>query len=349
MRTIHTDVSGTNFTTPAIETYGEVLPNLLIEAIVDPEHPDHLCLQAWNGRRSTAAPWVSYQGRTYVAGVISAGLPQAVRFPPASRPFGSVAGLVSSMREVFSRYADPSAEVASVLTAFSLASWFADCLPLAPILCLVGPQSEVSLVLRLLGCTCRRPVLLGDVDIAALATLPQLGATLLVNQRGFGRSITRVLQASYNRHFRIARGKRVLDLCGAKAFSADAGSMTGPGIELCISPSSQPLPLLTEAAEEEIAADLQPRLLRYRMVYHRRVRTAKVDCEKFFPMTREEAYSWLAPLCDCTNLQETISNYLAEMSKEAAGHRFTDLRCVVAEGALSFCMSATRESFSSVS
>jgi len=50
------------------ETYGEVSPNLLIEAVVDPEHPNHLCLQPWNGRRSTAAPQVSYQGQTYVAG-----------------------------------------------------------------------------------------------------------------------------------------------------------------------------------------------------------------------------------------------------------------------------------------
>ena len=31
----------------------------------------------------------------------------------------------------------------------------------------------------------------------------------------------------------------------------------------------EPRPLLTEAVEEEIVSDLQPKLLRYRMVYHR--------------------------------------------------------------------------------
>jgi hypothetical protein len=346
MRTLNADLSGTNCTPSAIETYGAVLPNLLIEAVVDLDHRDQLRLETWNGHRSKTAPRACYQGRTYVAGPINAGLMQVVRFPPSSQMFGSVASLVSSVREVFFRYTNASAEVTSILAAFTLASFFTDCVPVAPILDLVGPESEVSLVLRLLGCTCRRPLMLGDVDMAALATLPaQLGATLLVNQRGLNRSITRVLQASRDRHFRVARGKRALDLYGPKAFSSDAGSMAGPGVEACISPSPLPRPLLTEAAEEEIATHLQAKLLRYRMVYHCRVRNATVDCGKFSPMTCEEAHAWLAPLCDCPDLQGTVSNYLLEMSQEVAGHRFTDLRCVVAEGALSFCHEPDRQEF----
>ncbi len=76
------------------------------------------------------------------------------------------------MREVFSRYANPSADVVSILTAFSLASFVVDCLPLAPILDLVGPESEVSKVLRLLGCTCRRPLLLGDLVVTPGIIVP---------------------------------------------------------------------------------------------------------------------------------------------------------------------------------
>ena len=57
---------------------------------------------------------------------------------------------VSSMRELFCTYVNPSSEVISILVAFSLASWFADCLPLAPILELVGPENEVSMRARLL-------------------------------------------------------------------------------------------------------------------------------------------------------------------------------------------------------
>jgi hypothetical protein len=346
MRVFNAGIRSATCTSSSIETYGTVFPNLLIEAVVDLDHPKQLQLQTWNGRRNTTAPRVSYQGRTYVAGSKDTVLAQAVRFPPASRPFGSVTSLVSSMGEVFYRYASPSPEVVSILVAFSLASWFADCLTLAPILELVGPESEVNRVLRLLGCTCRRPLLLGDVDMAALATLPaQMWPTLLVNHRSLGRGITRVLQASCNRQFRVARGTRALDLYGAKAFSRGAGSMAGLGIEVSISPSPQRRALLTEAAEEEIAADLQGSLLHYRMVYHRCVRSAKVDCETFFPMTYEKVHTWLAPLCDCPDLRGRISNYLLELSQDAAGHRFTDLRCVVAEGALSFCHEPDRLEF----
>jgi hypothetical protein len=346
MQAVNGDLSGTNCAASQIETYGEVFPNLLIEAVVGLEYPEQLRLQTWNGRRSSEVPRVSYQGRTYVAGPVCAGLTQAVRFPSSSRPFESVASLVSSMREIFCTYANPSADAASLLTGFSLATWFVDCLPLAPVLDLVGPEGEVSLILRLLGCTCRRALLLGDVDIAALATLPaQLAPTLLLNQRELRPGVTRVLQASGNRRFRVARGKRALELYGAKAFSSDVGSTAAPGIEVSISPSPRPRPLLTEALEEKIATDLQAKLLHYRMVYHRRVRDAKVDCEKFLPMACEEAHTWLAPLCDCPDLRSTISDFLLEMRQDAVGQRFSDPRCVVSEGALSFCHEPERREF----
>jgi hypothetical protein len=132
---------------------------------------------------------------------------------------------------------------------------------------------------------------------------------------------------------------------GAKAFSADVGSTAAPGIEVSISPSPRPRPLLTEAMEERMATDLQAKLLRYRMVYHRRVRDAKIDCEKFFPMTCEEIHPWLAPLCDCPDLRDTICDYLLEIRQDAAGQRFTDPRCVVAESALSFCHEPDRQEF----
>jgi hypothetical protein len=338
MRTKEASDKVTNCGTPLIESYGQVFPEFLIEAVDDAKHPGRLCLESWNGHRSRTTRQIRYRDVSHVPGSINSGLVRAIRFSPPSRSFGSVANLVSSMRPVFSRYAGASTEVASVLAAFSLASWVVDCLPLAPTLYLVGPESECSLVMRLLGCTCSRPVLLGDTDIAALATLPaQLRATLLFGQRDLGRAVTRALRTSNNRHFRIARGERDLDLYGAKAFSADLGSAEGPGIELCIPPSLGPLPRLTEDVETKICADLQPKLLRYRMVYHHRVRNVEVDCSRFFPVPCDEVRTWLAPLCECPDLREIVSTYLLGQIEDKEGSRFTDLRCVVAEGALSLC------------
>jgi hypothetical protein len=67
----------------------------------------------------------------------------------------------------------------------------------------LGPDNEVTVLLRLMGCLCRRPILLSEVDVAALSTLPRdLNPTLLVNQRDLGRRVTRVLSAG-------CRGKMV--------------------------------------------------------------------------------------------------------------------------------------------
>jgi hypothetical protein len=134
MRTMEVLPKGTNCGTSLIESYGQVFPELLIEAVGDAKHPGRLSLESWNGRRSRTGLKVRYQDLWHVPGSINTGLARAIRFSPPSRPFGSVVNLISAMRPVFSRYAGTPVEVASVLAAFSLASWVVDCLPLAPTL-----------------------------------------------------------------------------------------------------------------------------------------------------------------------------------------------------------------------
>jgi hypothetical protein len=122
------------------------------------------------------------------------------------------------MLEFVSRYANLLSDAAALIVAFALSTWFADCFPVSPLLYLLGPDNETTLLLRLLGCICRRPILLSDIDIAALSTLPRnLDPTLLVNQRNLGRRVTRVLLAANDRRFCIARGKGEIHAYGAKA------------------------------------------------------------------------------------------------------------------------------------
>ena len=46
-----------------VGTFGEVVPGLVIESVVDPDHPDRLLLHTWNGRRTTTASKVKTRGR----------------------------------------------------------------------------------------------------------------------------------------------------------------------------------------------------------------------------------------------------------------------------------------------
>jgi hypothetical protein len=319
---------------------------LIIESILDPDYPNQLLLHTWNGRKAATTQATRYRGCTYTPVPITGGLVHAVRFAATSKPFGSGATLTASMREFLCRYVDFAPEAAALLIAFALASYFVDCLPVAPVLYLLGPYNEASLVLRLLGCLCRRPVLLGDLDMAALGTLPsELDATLLINQRNLAQRIARVLQASNDRHFHIARGNNQLNAYGAKAFSADPEFVDGIGRHLSISPARDPLPTLTDADEKEIANDFQAKLLRYRMVNHRRVRDAEIDVRDFVPAMRDEVRAWLAPICDCPDLQKSVSSSLLRQSREAEGERLSDDRCVVAEASLFFCHRANTERF----
>jgi hypothetical protein len=180
--------------------------------------------------------------------------------------------------------------------------------------------------------------LLSGIDVPALATLPsKLDATLLISQRNLPRHVMQVLAASNNRYFCLARGKGQLHVYGAKAFSADPEVVNGTGVRVSLSPTPDPLPTMTDANEKEIANEFQAKLLRYRMVNHRRVCAAQVNTRDFVPAMRDEVRAWLAPICDCPDLQKSVSNSLLQQSREVEGARLADDRCLVAEAALFFC------------
>ena len=319
-----------------IKTFGEAQAGLLLESVVDPDNPENLVLHTWNGRRTATAGKVEHEGISYLPKKLASGLAQSVRFAPPSLPYGSTMKVISSLGDFLSTYARLQPEVADLLVAFGLATWFCDCMSVAPVLYLFGPESAVSQVLRLLGCFCRRPVLLGDVDFEGLSTLPsRLGATLLINQRDLGRRVKQSLLASNRRHFCLVRGRKRLDLYGAKAFSC--GFSGEHGLRASVPPAQDRLPFLTDSEEQIITQSFQARLLRYRMVHYETVRDREVDCSSVVPEMREEASTWLAPISDCGELLKSVFEEILRQSRELAGARFFDPKCVVAEAALFFC------------
>ena len=328
------------------QTFGAVLPNLMIEAIVDQSHPTQLRLHAWDGIKAATTPTVSFRGCTYTAAPVAAGLSRAVRFPGSSKAFGTAAQLTSSMLKCLFHYASLLPDAAALIVAFGLSSWFADCFPAAPLLYLLGPDNEATLLLRLMGCFCRRPILLSEVDIAALGPLPRnLDPTLLVNQRDLGRRMTRVLLAANDRHFAIARGRGEIYAYGAKALASVPEFADATGVRVTLSPIQEALPTLTDANEREIANDLQSKLLRFRMVNHQRVCDAEVDTRLFVPAMREEVRAWLAPICDCPGLQRSVTTFLLQRSQDVQGDRLSNDQCMVAEAALFFCHKPETEHF----
>ncbi len=118
-----------------VPIFGAIFPDLTIESIRNPDHPERLLLHVWDGRKYVTAPDASHGGRTYTPASIASGLAQSVRFPNASKPFGSPTKLAASMFGFLSRYAYLSPDGAWLLVAFALASWFADCVPVRSCTC----------------------------------------------------------------------------------------------------------------------------------------------------------------------------------------------------------------------
>ena len=250
------------------------------------------------------------------------------------------------MLRFLTRYAHLSPDAVALLVAFALASWFPDRIPVVPLLYLIGPDNEVLLVLRLLGCLCRRSILLGDINVQAMAALPQgLNPTFLIGERSLAWPVRRVLMSSSSRYFHTARGNRQLHTYGARAFSVHRDPVNGAGMRISLSPSVDQLPPLSDADEEDAAVDFQAKLLRYRMLNYARVANAQIDTYNFVPAIRDEARAWVAPICDCPDLLQCVTNSLLLKSQQLKEQNFSNDLCLAAEAALFFCHKANTDHF----
>jgi hypothetical protein len=64
---------------------------------------------------------------------------------------------------------------------------------------------------------------------------------------------------------------------------------------------------------------------------------AKIDTRQFVPALRNLVRTWLAPICDCPDLRESVFTSLMQRSRDAESNRLSDDRCLAAEAALFFC------------
>jgi hypothetical protein len=321
-----------------VETFSETLDGCFVEAICNSDRPDNLFLHGRVKRCFKTSRKIQHDGRIFIPRKLDEGLLRLVRFPPRSRPFGTLQNLTSLINEFLSQNTFLEAQQRFLLIAFALASWFSDATSVASVLSIFGPEREVSHVLRVLNTLCRKPILVGHATIASLGNLPAgLGATLLINERDLGAGVMRVLSAASRRHFNILRGSKCVDLYGAKAFARDESIVGLHGLELSVSPAREPLPTFNDAQERRIADAFQSKLLRLRMLRYQEVRDRRIDCSSFPPELQDQAQAWLVAIEEIPELTASVSAELQRQSQKLAGDRFSNPRLSVFEAALHFC------------
>jgi hypothetical protein len=318
-------------------TFGEKLPRLRIESVADPRCPGQLALCIHDFKSTQIRPFFQYHGVTYVPGWIAPGLAQLVRFPSARQSPGSTENLVSDLQKFLMKYLDQDLRTIHLLIAFVFASWFVDFFQVAPVLCLYGPKKEVSLVLRLLHIMCFHPVLVGDLDISALKTLPSgFGVTLLVNQVDLAPRVERALFSSTRRHFHFATGKHPIDIFGARALHRESSSGE-VGLDLFIRPARSCFTSLTENDEHAAAVEFQSKLLAHRMSHRNPGHQFELEARTTYLGLEDQLETWVAALPPDADLRKSVLSAFDEYQDRLSAMRYEDPKCLVAEAALLFC------------
>jgi hypothetical protein len=330
--------SAPNATKNCIICAGEIFGDgAMIELVSGSSEPNKPDLLLWNGSKAIVRPRVEHGGCIYEAPELPPSLYRATRFPSRCSDYGSARDLFAAITDLFKQHLDLPERESSLLACFSIGTWLADRLPIAPTLTISGPDQELGIdVLRLLSCLCRHPLMLAEVTPAGFRSLPrQMSLTLLLNQQELKPNMQRLLCASKYRglHLPGNRGS-VVDLYGPKAIfcgnDAALDILDGGVIHISATPSQLKSSALDDQVQNKIANDFQPRLLMYRLKNSGKVRES-VDVSKFTFATRPLARILAACFPEDSELARDTVQLLQPQDEEVRGQRSCDVNCAIVE------------------
>lgn len=336
-----------------IKTFGEASLKYMIELIGDSTPFGTFKLLLWDGTQSFIQDHIGLklkQGSD--SGTIILGPPdvdpsarQAIRFPTRVAPDGTCQGLFDEICTLIKKFTDLAPKLVSLAAYSVLASWFPELTPLPVCVSIVGvPSYHRSNLFRLLGCLYRRPLLLGEMGMPALYSLPmELCPALFGEQCESNAQLQKVFRASSAPDIFTPWKGRFLHACCAKVVCTEdplENEGIGQGaVEIPITPTRQSLPILEKCVQEEITDEFQSKLLRFRLTNYNQVRNSKYDVAQFESSARGIARSLGMCVSGEPKLQEAIPPLLKARNEELRA----DLECsqylnrFVAEAMLFFC------------
>ena len=326
------DLSGAQ----TVVTAGEYFPDGTVIEVVSGSSAQPNLLH-WNGHKAEVRQLVEYDGRKYKALELDPILYRALRLPVRGAEYHSDRALFDGVRGLFERHLDLAQPQAGLLTCFAISTWLVDRLPIAPGLMITGSDEDLGIgVLRLLGCLCRHPLLLAEVTASSLRSLPwQFSPTLLLNQPSLRPSMQRLFRAS--RHHLYLPGSRgsIVDIYGSKAVynreNSGLDTLSGGWINISVAPQSGQRCALDEQAEENIAKQLQPRLLMYRLKNLGNISDRSVDVSNLALATRQIARTLAMCFPNDSRLANEAAQLLRPQDEEVRAQRFFDVDYAIVE------------------
>ena len=296
---------------------GEVFGDGSILELVSPETDRALRFLLWENGKQTIASRIEHGGRAYELPDMNETIVEAIRFPSDANEYGSAGNLFAEICEVFARYLGIASEEAALLTAWSTSTWFLDCFSSPPTLVISGVDTcHAVTLLRMLGCFCRRSLLLAEIDRSGLLDVAFLQPTLLLNQPGQLPRIWPLFDSS-NYHGLCVIGKgRAHRVAGCKAVFAGMMNIKAEGaVRFSLAPGHGGLPTLDAERQAEIAGRFQPHLLMYRL---RNLLMVRESCSSVLPryLVNATARSLIASFRDEPNIAQAITPILRRQEEE---------------------------------
>jgi hypothetical protein len=267
----------------------------------------------------------------------------ATPVPTGTTPYGTTDELFTRLQEAIAAQTFLPTQTSSLLTYWTISTWFSDGLSLAPGLVIVAPEFEGDRVLRTLRSFCRYPLMLTRAEVSSLKKVNWYTTpTLLFYDPNVTKQMATILGCTTSRSYMVGDADGYKDFYGPKAIyvgeEVSVDRIPRSSLQVRLQPTApasatqHSLPL-TEAAVQ----NLQNQLLRYRLKNLVKVYHSDFDASALTSDTRAVANALGACIVDSPELQSKLVSLLRPIESQRQADRSTCIEAVTLEATLNLC------------
>jgi hypothetical protein len=254
-------------------------------------------------------------------------------------PYGSTPELFDQICGLITRNSELADDAACLVAHFVFATFFCDCLQLAPCLLVQGESIAAAALLRILSWVCRHPLLLANPGLGS--EYEHLDFTCLIYLSQPDAKIEKLLAVSHLSRFGVFRHGSLHEICGAKAIYVRSPSLGSPFADGClrisVPPARELLKSVDETRERRVLEELQAKMLNYRLMNYGKVKSSNFDVLQFTGPTRSLARSLGACIVDASDHQTRVAALLQNHDEAARAERAAEFESVLLESLIVLC------------
>jgi hypothetical protein len=310
----------------------EVSDGTLADLVRDANDPEQLRFLTYRNGVVAVQRKVTDRGKVFRPPRVRRSLVSAIKFPAMAEGNPTARGLLDGLGAAFAPYLSLQSDQLFLLAAYILATWFIDCVKVAPVLFVSGPMgADLESPLRLLGACCRRALRVKSISSGSLYPSPgNVRPTLLIdNHEGDPqgtRAAKEILRLDDGPENFSVRNSEAYQLHFAKVlcsrYPPSGFNLSRKGIEILVPFDPPATTLLDEAGLQRIVNEFVPQLFMYRLRnYHRVLNRRPIKMKDLSPATKELANAWGAPVLGDKCLLKKLLGLLGEHDRRLLRER----------------------------